>query len=150
MERTELKKKLFDTCRKLQLQRIENLNKVVVESQQSANEYGAPKDRYDAYRTQLLRKRDMFAQQLLQAKEDMDHLERIDPEKEDPVVEIGSAVITDKQKIFISISLGKIETEGQSWYAVSPKVPIYNALKGKKQGDVVIFNNNKLTLVDVF
>ncbi len=77
----DIKRRLLETCKDEQQKAIDNLKKVVDDAQKSANEYGAPKDRYDSYRTQLLRKRDRFAQQLQKANEQLDTLHMIDPEK---------------------------------------------------------------------
>jgi len=65
-------------------------------------------------------------------------------------VHFGSAVITDKQKLFISIGLGKFDYDGDTWYAISPRVPLYEAMKGKKAGDTFEFNGQKSTIKDVF
>ena len=136
-----MKKKLLSACKDLQLASIASLKSTVDEAQKSANEYGAPKDRYDSFRTQLLRKRDMFAQQLVKANEQLDVLKRIDPEKECLGVEFGAVIITNKQNLFISIGLGKVPTEEAVFYAISPAVPIYKAMEGKKAGEEFAFNN---------
>lgn len=136
-----MKKKLLSACADLQLASINSLKSTVDESQKSANEYGAPKDRYDSFRTQLLRKRDMFAQQLAKANEQLDILMRIDPEKEYSIVEFGAVIITNKQNLFISIGLGKLQVDDGVFYAISPAVPIYKAMEGKKAGEEFAFNN---------
>lgn len=136
-----MKKKLLSACISLQSESINALKSAVDEAQKAANEYGFPKDRYDSFRTQLLRKRDMFAQQLARASEQMDLLKRIDPEKEYSKVEFGALVITDKQKMFISIGLGKVQVDDDTFYAISPAVPIYKAMEGKKEGEEFTFNN---------
>jgi len=136
-----MKKKLLLACEELQLASINSLKSTVDEAQKSANEYGAPKDRYDSYRTQLLRKRDMFAQQLVKANEQMDVLRLIDPKKECSRVEFGAVVFTNKQNMFISIGLGKVQADDDVFYAISPVVPIYKAMEGKKAGEEFAFNN---------
>ena len=119
------------------------------EAQKSANEYGAPKDRYDAFRTQMMRKRDMLAQQLQKANEQFELLDRIDAEKEYDSVEFGALVNTDKQKLFVSVSLGKITIEGEDYYAISPAVPVYQAIEGKKAGEEFDFRGNKMKIVSI-
>ena len=141
MQNIKLKEKLLTTCQNIQTETINNLKGEVDDSQKSANEYGAPKDRYDSFRTQLLRKKDMFAQQVGKANEQLDVLKRIDPEKECSRVEFGAVIITNKQNLFISIGLGKVPTEEAVFYAISPAVPIYKAMEGKKAGEEFAFNN---------
>ena len=137
----DLKEKIINACKSLQLETINNLKSEMDDGQKTANEYGLPKDRYDSFRTQLLRKRDMFAQQLAKANEQIELLERIDPEKECHNVEFGAVVMTNKQNLFISISLGKVPVEKDVFYAISPAVPIYKVMEGKKEGEEFNFNN---------
>lgn len=136
----ELKESLVKRCLQQQQKVIDQLQNEIFEAQRQANEYGQPKDRYDAYRTKLMRQIELYAKQLDKAKVVVNTLQKIDPKKIIDQVEFGAMVITDKQKLFVSAGLGKIELEGDTWYAISPAVPIYNALKGKKANDKVEFN----------
>ena len=149
MEIKELKTKLWNECRSVLLESVENLKTMVDENQQTANEYGAPKDRYDSFRTQLLRKRDMFAKQLQTAYDQLDSLNRINLEKTIEKVEFGALVITNKQRLFISVGLGKINIEGEDYYAISPGVPIFEALRGMQAGDSCQFNGMEIEILSI-
>lgn len=146
----DLKKALIEKCKSIQQESIKNLKVTVDDAQKSANDYGAPKDRYDSYRTQLLRKRDMFAQQLQKANEQLDALNKIDAERIFEKVEFGTLVITDKQKLFISIGLGKVEIESHEIYAISPLVPIYEAMEGKKEGEYFNFRGTESMIKEIY
>lgn len=148
--RVGLKEKILQTCIKVQEATIENLKSEVDENQNSANEYGPPKDRYDSFRTQLLAKRDMFAHQLAKANEQLDILKRIPADKDFKNIEFGAVVVTEKQKMFVSVGIGKINVEGESYYAISPAVPVFKAMEGKKAGDEYQFNGIKTKILDVF
>jgi len=143
------KSKLFEECKKLQHKVVENLKTVIEEAQQSANEYGPPKDRYDSFRMQLLRKKDMYSQQLEKALLELYALEKIDIKKEMTKIGFGSLVITDEQKIFISIGLGKIIIDNEIFYAVSIMVPLSKVLEGKQKGETVMLNGKKIEIIDV-
>ena len=149
MNKPELKKKLFDACMHHQNEVVENLKELMSDAQQSANDYGMPKDRYDSYRMQLLRKRDMYGQQLEKALEEIEILKKIDISKESKEVGFGSVVITNDQKLFISISIGKIEIEGESYYAVSVKVPFYEVIKGKREAYNFEFRGKQNQIIEV-
>ena len=144
-----LKYKLIDKCLIILSERAENAKKAMDELQQSANEYGLPKDRYDSFRTQVLRKRDLFAEQYQKTMDEIDLIKKIDPEKKSEKVEFGSIVITNKQKLFVSISLGKIVLENEEYYAISTQVPIYNAIKSKKAGEKFEFNGNRFEIIEL-
>lgn len=146
----DLKKKILNVCQNQLAETIHHLKSEMDEAQKAANEYGLPKDRYDSFRSQLLRKKDMFAQQLVKANEQIDLLGQIDPEKQCSYVEFGAIIITNKQKMFISIGLGKVEIDSDVVYAISPAVPIYKVMEGKKAGEEFTFNNNTFKIEQIF
>ncbi len=150
MENLKLKKILIDECKKTQLQIIENAKLVMDDAQQSANDYGTPKDRYDAQRAQLLRRKDMIGQQMGKSMREIAVLEKIDPSRNCETVSFGSVVITQDQKLFISISAGKIEVDGEIYFAISPMVPFYAPIKDKKKGDEFEFRGIKNKILDIF
>jgi len=150
MELHEVKNKLLVKCIDQQSEVIRQLQQEITDAQKQANDYGQPKDRYDAFRTKLMRQIELYAGQLDKAKIIINTLQKIDVEKNIKEVEFGAVVITNKQKLFVSAGLGKVEVNGAVYYAVSPHVPIFNALKGKKQGDDVVFNGMKLLIEKIF
>jgi hypothetical protein len=145
-----LKSKIIDACKQHQLETIANLKREMDEHQQLANDYGPPKDRYDAFRSQMLRRRDIFAEQLQKANEELYTLDKIKPIEEKTKVEFGAIIITDKQKLFVATGMGKIVIDGETYFCISPAVPVYKVLEGMKVGDTTTFNNNKIEVVDVF
>ncbi len=150
MTNQELKSSLLQKCIDQQLQGINDLQLQMDDAQKQSNDYGQPKDRYDAFKTKLLRQKDMFAQQQAKGKIVLSTLNQIPIEKTCKEVEFGAVVITNKQKLFVSAGLGKIETDGQTFFAISPQVPIFNALKGLKENDSTVFNGMKIEVIKVF
>ncbi len=150
MEQEALKKELLDYCIRNQEEAINRLQKEIDDAQKMANDYGAPKDRYDSFRTKMMRQRDMFAQQQAKANTVLNTLQKIPLDKPFDKVEFGAIVITNKQKLFVSAGIGKISLGGQTFFAISPVVPVYKALEGKKTGDEVVFNGVKITIEDIF
>jgi len=74
--------------------------------------------------------------------------ERIEITKSKAVLEM--VVITQDQKLFISISSGKIEADGDTYFAISPLVPFYAPIKDKKKGDEFEFRGKMNKILDVF
>jgi transcription elongation GreA/GreB family factor len=66
-----------------------------------------------------------------------------------PNAALGSLVKTNSLHFFISISLGKIDLEDESYYAISLQSPIGQLLKQKTKGDTFEFKDHKYTVVDV-
>ncbi len=149
MELSRLKKELLDACLAEIDNRAVSLKKVMEDAQQSANDYGQPKDRYDSYRTQLLRKHDMFGQQLRKILEQRSMLDRIDPEKICESVGFGALVITNKQKIFISVGLGKFIFRDEDYFVISPAVPFYRAMEAMKAGDGFDFRGQQFKILEI-
>jgi len=145
----DVKDKLLKKCIEQQTQVIIQLQNEIEEAQQQANDYGQPKDRYDAFRTKLMRQIELYAKQLDRAKLVINALQKIDPEKKLSKVEFGALVITNKQKIFVSAGLGKVDLDDETWFAISPNVPIYNSLKGKKVGDSISFNGMAIVIESI-
>ncbi|HRW62859.1 MAG TPA: hypothetical protein P5132_05190, partial [Bacteroidales bacterium] len=59
-------------------------------------------------------------------------------------------VITDKQKMFISAALGKIQIDNDTYYVISTQVPVFKAMKDLKEGESFTINNNKFVIKDIF
>ena len=150
IEKINYKKRLVEECKANLGIVAENTRIAMDEAQSSANEYGRPKDRYDSYRMQVLRKRDMFAKQLIQTNEQIDLLSKIGVDRLHDIVEFGSVVLTDKQNMFIATGIGRLKFEDGDIFVISPNVPVYEAIKGKRKGDVVDFRGSKFKIEEVF
>jgi len=149
MELIDIKIKLYQKCIEKQTNIVESAFAAMEEAQKAANEYGAPKDRYDSFRTQLLRKRDLHAEQYEKALKELDFLQKIKPEKKNNNIVTNALVITEKQKFYVSIGLGKIEIPEGVFFVISPLAPIFQALKEKTTGDSVVFNGQKIVILEL-
>ena len=65
-------------------------------------------------------------------------------------VDYGSIVVTDKQRLFISVGMGKFVSGNETYFGISANVPVFQVMKGKKKGESFVFNGVKQTIVDVF
>lgn len=126
-------------------------------AQQQSNDYGANVDRYDSYRTKMMRARDMYAKQLSNANASLRYLQEAMRMPPFDRAEHGAIVVTDKQRFFLSIGAGKFvvnDTESptgmQYYFAISAQTPIYLALKGKAVGDSFIVNGIPHTIKEIF
>ena len=129
---------------------VESAKEAMNEAQQALNEYGPNKDRYDSFREQLIGRRDMFAGQYQKALTDLNVLEKINCSKINDQVEFGSIVVSDSSKYLIAISSGKIEFEGEVYYAISPAVPLFKVMKGLKKGDSFEFNGKRQIIKELY
>ena len=119
-------------------------------AQQQSNDYGANVDRYDSYRTKMMRSRDMYARQYSNAQTGVRYLQDLLKLPPFDVVEHGACVVTDRQNFLLSIGAGKFMVGNQVWFAISAQTPIYAALKGRKVGDGIVFNGQPQTIKEIF
>ncbi|MEI8045880.1 MAG: hypothetical protein WCI92_00770 [Bacteroidota bacterium] len=144
-----LKDKLLAKCIELKEESKANTLAAMNDAQQGANEYGAPRDRYDSFRAQLMRKRDMLAQQLSAVEEELRYIRQIKPGMASSKIEPGALIILDTQTLYILVGIGKILIDNQAVYVVSPIVPLVVAMKGLKKGDSFTFRGTKMNILEI-
>lgn len=150
MDKLTYKRKLVEKCLEQQDRNVLNAKSAMDDIQESAVDYGQPQEHYDSYKSQLLRKRDVFARQYEQTKIDRELLNKIDIEKECKTAGFGAIVVTDVQKFFICISLGKINFDNEIIFGISPKVPLYRVMDGLGKGNTFEFNGKKYLIKDIY
>lgn len=64
-------------------------------------------------------------------------------------IQLGSLVITNKARFYISVSLGEFFFEGDRFYAISPESPMAKRMMGMKGGDAFTLNNIHQEIVEV-
>ncbi len=64
-------------------------------------------------------------------------------------VQLGSLVITNKARFYISVSLGEFFFEGDRFYAISPESPMAKKMMGMKPGDEFTLNKIHQKIVEV-
>jgi hypothetical protein len=149
-EQIAFKKKVIEACKSHLKKAVAQLRNAMDDAQTSADEGDQSKDQFDPYRNQMMNRREMFAQQLSRNVEQIDLLDRMDPQKISRKVEYGSIVITDKQKLFIAGGLGKVMVEDVEFFVMSPQVPFFAAIDGLKTGDAYSFRGQTGTIKEVF
>ena len=150
MTKEEKRQQVICSCIEQQ-EHIASVAKQEMDSaQQQSNDYGANVDRYDSYRTKMLRSRDMYARQYSNALAGIRYLQDLLKLSPFDVVEHGACVVTDRQRFLLSIGAGKFSVGNEVWFAISAQTPIYAALKGKHVGDTLVFNGQPQTIKEIF
>ena len=152
-DKLKRKQHLLTECLRLQSKNVEQLKAAMLEAQASANdnEDDTEEKLFNSYREEMQNKRDLFARQLDQALDDMALLQKVSATSASKEVSLGAVVETSAgQKLFISISLGKVEVDGESFFALSPSAPLFKAMAGKKKGDTYEFRDQKVAIKEVY
>ena len=150
MTREEKRQQVICSCIEQQ-EHIATIAKQEMDSaQQQSNDYGANVDRYDSYRTKMMRSHDMYAKQYSNAQTGVRYLQDLLKLPPFDSVEHGAVVITDRQNFLLSIGAGKFMVGNRVFFAISAQTPIYMALKGRKEGDSIVFNGQSQTIKEIF
>jgi transcription elongation GreA/GreB family factor len=146
-----LKQQLLAECKRYVASRIATANQSMVEAQEAANEEGKSSvgDKYETGRAMMQIERDKAAQQLDEALKLKNVIDQISIEAVSEKIMLGSLVITNSKKIFISIGMGKMTLGGEEFLVVAPASPLGNALMGLKANDEIWFNKERLTILQI-
>ena len=158
MNRDEKRRQVICSCLQQQEQIASIAKQEMDSAQQQSNDYGANVDRYDSYRTKLMRSRDMYAKQLANANASIRVLRELLQQPPHDSADHGAIVETDKQRFFLSIGGGKflvpqqapLSQPQETYFAISAQTPIYMALKGRKKGDTIVFNGVCQTIQEIY
>ncbi len=148
---TALKQQLLRECMRLQQEQINNAKSAMNEAQESANEQqGSMEDKFESFREACQIQRDMFARQMAEFVSGLNTLKKIVVTKKQIMPVLGAVVITDAQKLFISLSLGQITVNGEQFFATSGASPLCKAMEGKKEGETFTFRDKKYKIKELF
>lgn len=147
-----IKQQLYSLCLDALNKRIEAAKTSMEDAQNSANEEGKSSmgDKYETARAMGQIVRDMNAKQLQEALKELSFLQKINPEKVNTTIDVGCAVKTTAGNFYISISIGQLKIENQTWFALSAGSPIAQALLNKKAGDSYVFRDKTEKILEVF
>jgi transcription elongation GreA/GreB family factor len=146
-----IKTQLKEECIRLQKALAENAKSAMINAQETANdEKSTMEDKFESFREQMQIERDMYAKLYDEAMTTLENLEKINVNRIQDVAAAGTVVVTPEQKYFVSISLGKININGDTYMAISPQSPVFQAISGKKKGDHFTFRDKKLGILEVY
>lgn len=157
MNRQQRRIQIIQACLDQQKELADTAKREMDSAQQQSNDYGANVDRYDSYRTKMMRTRDMYAKQLSHANAGIRVLQSLLAVPPMEKADHGAIVVTDKQRFFLSIGAGKFlvphrapeQLTQEVYFAISAQTPVYLALKGKAAGDTFTFNGVTQTIIEI-
>ena len=77
-------------------------------------------------------------------------LQKINPDVVLDTAKLGSIVVTDKLKVFLSWNLGKIPVGKDTYFVISTQAPLFDAIAGKKKGETFDFRGEKHKVLEVY
>jgi len=121
----------------------------IQESLQSETKSSAG-DKHETGRAMLQLEREKAGNQLLDIQKQQELFSRVIIDTSSEVARLGSVVVTDKGTYFLAISVGLVKIKEKTYYAISPSSPVGKALLGKKEGELFVFNENNIKIIDIF
>ena len=138
----ELKKNLFLKCKNLVEQKITAIKDSLIQIQEAANNEtkSSAGDKHETGRAMAQLETEKLSAQLAEVLKTEQVLTQINPNSKHQLIGLGSLVITNYGKFYISISIGKVEVNNEIYFAISSISPIGKLLLQKTENDSFIFN----------
>lgn len=148
----QLKKALYAACETYVNDRIHTIEEAMRNAQAAANDEtkSSAGDKYETGRAMMHLEKEKLSGQLSEAAKMKKTLDLIDTEKADTVAGLGSLVKTAKASYYIATSVGKLEVEGQTYFAISPASPIGQQLLNKAEGDTFTFAGRSQRITELY
>lgn len=138
----ETKKALFQACKTHIEKRMQTIQDRLASIEESRNEEtkSSAGDKYETGRAMMQMEEDKVKRQLSELVLMRKALSEIRFDQTFEYVRTGSLVETDQGHFYLTVGVGKIKLEDQSYFCISPNSPIGRLLVGKKEGDQLTFN----------
>lgn len=145
-----LKQQLLAECRRIQQEKVETARQAMLEVQESAQNTETAEEAMESFREVCHRQRDLYARQLDEALTGLQVLRRVG-EVKSPQSQpgLGSVVVTDSQRFYVSLSLGEIKVEGQPYFALSAFSPLYQAMANSQTGTSFVFRGKSYQIKEI-
>ena len=150
-EKEKLKVKLYQALQDKVQQQITILQASIQSIEESRNNEtkSSVGDKYETSRAMMQQELFRKQEQLQQAFELQLTLTSIQLEAVHTIVKHGSLVETSQGTYFLSVGLGKVIIEEQTYFAISVNAPIGTMLVGQQQGASIIFRGKRITINDI-
>lgn len=146
-----LKHALLRHCSEFVRVRTEAINSKILDLQRSltSETKSSAGDKHETGRAMLQLEREKTGQQLAEIQKLLPVLKRIDCNKKQDTIALGSIVETNGSHYFIAISAGEIKINNTTYFAISSQTPMAKLLVSKKKGDLVSFRGNQIRILNV-
>lgn len=146
-----IKHNLHQLCVGLVDRRLKSIQNHIADIQNSllSETKSSAGDKHETGRAMLQLEREKAGQQLAEIEKLRTLLSKINIQERPGKVGVGSLVFTSEAHYFIAVSLGALQTDSETVYAISPVTPIGQLLMGRQKGDEVSFNGNSFVIEQV-
>ena len=152
MEKSLIKEQLLNHLHRLLDKKIKTLQQYIEAAKESRDNEtkSSVGDKYETGRAMAQMELEKNQSQLNQILSQKNELEKIDATKLLTQAEFGAIIITNLGNYFLSIGIGKIEIDNNSWFCISGSSPIGQQLLNKTTGDSLKFNGREIIVEEIF
>jgi len=145
------KKEVLAACKQLLNERTIRLNLAMAAARETANNEtkSSAGDKYETTREMMQAEMERLSHQLAEVAKLNEALFHAETAVPTTTVGIGSLIKTTTTTYFLAAGLGKVIVAGQPVFVLSAASPMGNLLLGKTVGDVVVFNGEVQTVLEV-
>ncbi|ARV09765.1 3-oxoacyl-ACP synthase [Winogradskyella sp. PC-19] len=146
-----IKKQLYKESETILYKRLEVIQHTISDIQKAlqSETKSSAGDKHETGRAMLQLEREKAGNQLAELQKQIELLHKINTEALHNKAVLGSIVKTTELNYFISVSVGEIKIEHESFYAISAATPIGRLLISKEVGDVIQFRTQQFKIIEV-
>jgi len=148
MLQLKIKEALFEQCEVFVNKRLYNIENVISSNQKAlqSETKSSAGDKHETGRAMLQLEMEKAGQQLSGIAQLKVVLSKIDVLKSSKNACLGSIIVTDKARYFLSISAGQLVVADKRYFAISVSSPIGKLLLGKQEKDMISFNGKTIII----
>ena len=150
MDCSELKGKIIEHCTDIFQRKLLIINDELKHLSQAVEEdtKSSAGDKYETGREIANLEKEKLHVQALGFKNSLATLSNL-PQSTSAKIDMGSLIQTNKEWIYLSISLGQLAVEGEEVLVISPLAPLARLLMGKENGETVTFRSNNYKIINI-
>lgn len=152
MGKENIKKNLYDQCMVFVKDKIATIQSAIKSAQDSSSDEkkSSMGDKYETTSAMMHLEIENQSFQLVEANKLLTTLHLIQPEEPRKRAELGAVVITSTAKYYISVSVGKLMVDKDTYFAISLSSPIGKVLLGATVGDKLSFQNKTIEIKEIY
>lgn len=145
------KNTLLNHCYSLIQERVDVIQNALKNAQEAANQEtkSSAGDKYETGRAMMHLEKEKLTGQMSEVLKMKQALDQINSNKDYEKAELGALVRTKMASYFLSASVGKLEIDGQTIFAISPAAPIGQAMLGKQAGEEFSFSGRAMQILEL-
>lgn len=150
-ELIKTKNELFIKCNAIVKEKINAIKAVLIEVQNAANNEtkSSAGDKHETGRAMAQLETEKLSAQLSETLKLEQVLTLINPKEKHQLIGLGSLVITNNGNFYITVSLGKIAINSETYFIISAVSPIGKQLIGLSKNDSFSFNGRSYLIKTV-